>query len=116
MMARESKDYRAKAESDAWDTLDNFADEMVRQWRESGEISNDMNNDYPNGDSYHHESHTDRDYDLQEAAELLDQLSEYEETDSGLWEGLEPRRAIAAQAAYTYAVPSTASGRSWWTT
>jgi hypothetical protein len=44
----------------------------------------------------------DRDYDLSEAAELLDDLSKFEETDTGLWEGQEPRRAIATQAAFTY--------------
>jgi hypothetical protein len=96
------KNWLAEAQSDAWETMDNFVDEMVKQWRTSGEVSNDLHNDYSNGDSYHHESHVDKDYRLTEASELLDQLSEYEETDNGLWQGLEPRRAIAAQAAYTY--------------
>lgn len=100
-MAKDTN-YLAEAQSDAWSTMEEFVDEMVEQWRASGEVSNDLNNDYPNGDSYHHESHVDKDYRLSDAAELLDQLSEYEETDNGLWEGLEPRRAIAAQAAYTY--------------
>ena len=40
--------------------------------------------------------------DLQEAAALLDELSKHEETDNGLWEGQEPREAIATQAAFTY--------------
>ncbi len=53
--------------------------------------------------SYHHENHTDRAYNLSDAADILDRLSEFEETDSGLWEGQEPRDAISAQAAYTYA-------------
>ena len=44
----------------------------------------------------------DKSYNLQEAAELLDELDEYKETDEGLWEGQEPRDAIATQAAYTY--------------
>lgn len=87
---------------DAWECGRNFVDEMVDQFKESGEISADLNNDYTNGDEYHHENHVDRDYDLTEAAQLLDELEEWEETDSGLWDGLEPRRAIAAQAAYTY--------------
>jgi hypothetical protein len=95
-------DYRKEARSDARDTADYFAEQIIEQLMESGEASRDLFNDYPDGDAYHHESHVDKDYSLQEAARLLDELSEHEETDSGLWEGLEPRRAIAAQAAYTY--------------
>lgn len=53
-------------------------------------------------DSYHHETHVDRDYNLREAAELLDDLRQFEVDDSGLWEGQEPRQAIATMAAYTY--------------
>jgi hypothetical protein len=41
-------------------------------------------------------------YNLKEAAELLDQLDEHEETDEGLWDGQSPREAISTQAAYTY--------------
>ncbi len=39
--------------------------------------------------------------DLSEAAEILDELSDYEETDSGLWSGLPPREAVCAQAGWT---------------
>lgn len=95
--------YRDDALSDAKDTIENFKDEIVEQLLEKGEASDDLYNDYPNGDSYHHESHLDRSYRLTEAAEVLDELHEFEETDSGLWEGLEPRAAIEVQAAYTYA-------------
>jgi ABC-type Zn2+ transport system substrate-binding protein/surface adhesin len=98
-MARKT-DYRSEAISDAADTAENFLDEIVEQLMDEGKASDDLQNDYD--DSYHHENHVDKDYDLQEAAQLLDDLSDYEETDYGLWMGLEPRRAIAAQAAYTY--------------
>lgn len=101
-MAREETNYRKEAEEDAKDTVENFIDEIVEMLVDKGEASDDLLNDYPNGDSYHHEHHTDKDYDLRESADLLDQLSDYEEDDEGLWQGLEPRRAIAAQAAYTY--------------
>lgn len=94
--------YRQDAASDAAETVHNFADEILEQLLDKGEASDDLLNDYPSGDSWHHESHIDKSYNLQEAAELLDDLSDYEETDSGLWEGLEPRQAITAQAAYTY--------------
>jgi hypothetical protein len=94
--------YRQDAASDAAETIRNFADEILEQLLDKREASDDLLNDYPNGDSWHHECHVDKDYSLQEAAELLDDLCDHEETDSGLWEGLEPRRAIACQAAYTY--------------
>lgn len=91
-----------EALEDAWNTGRNFVDEMVEQWKNDGKISDDLNNDYSGGDSYHHENHVDKSYDLTEAAAILDEFSDQEETDSGLWEGLQPREAISAQAAYTY--------------
>jgi hypothetical protein len=94
-------DYVTMAEADAQEAFENFVDEMA-DMAAGGEVSDDMLNDYRNGDEYHHQSHTDRSYDLSEAAQVLDQLDDYEETDSGLWEGLAPREAIGAQAAYTY--------------
>jgi hypothetical protein len=92
----------ADIDSDAQDTARNFIDEIVEQYVDKGEVSGDLNNDYPDGDAYHHENHVDKEYSLTEAAEVLDSLSQHEETDSGLWEELEPREAISAQAAYTY--------------
>jgi hypothetical protein len=94
--------YRDEARTDAWAMAEEFVDEMCEQWQRGSEVSNDLFNDYPNGDEYHHSNHVDKDYNLTEAAALLSELSDYEEDDNGLWEGLEPRRAIAAQAAYTY--------------
>ena len=93
--------YNMQAMSDAHDMVSEFADEIADQLS-AGEASTDLFNDYSNGDSYHHESHVDKEYSLSEAAAILEQLSEHEETDSGLWEGLAPRDAISAQAAYTY--------------
>lgn len=95
-------DYRKEARSDAADTVRNFSDDILEKLIHFGEASSDLHNDYSDGDSYHHESHVDRCYPLLAAATLLDQLSEFEETDSGLWEGQEPREAVATQAAYTY--------------
>ena len=98
----ETTNYLREAADDAADTVRNFADEILEQLLDDGEASDDLLNDYPNGDAWHHECHVDKEYSLIDAATLIDQLMEFEETDSGLWEGLEPRRAIAAQAAYTY--------------
>jgi hypothetical protein len=66
-------------------------------------LSTDLFNDWSGGDEYHHENHIGwKEYTLLEAATLLDDLSDHIETDNGLWEGLEPRKAISAQAAWTY--------------
>lgn len=94
--------YLDEAEEDAKNMVEHFNSEILDMLKEKGEASTDHNNDYPNGDAYHHETHVDKEYDLKESADLLDELSDYIETDTGLWEGKEPREAIAAQAAYTY--------------
>lgn len=96
------KDYSDEAEEDAKETVRNFKDEIVEKILEDGEASDDLLNDYTNGDAYHHENHVDKWYNLQEAAELLGQLSSHVETDHGLWEGKDPEEAIGAQAAFTY--------------
>lgn len=90
------------ASNDADKTVRHFADEILEQLLNDGKASDDLLNDYPNGYSWHHESHVDKDYNLHDAADVLDQFSDHEETNSGLWGGLEPRRAVAAMAAYTY--------------
>lgn len=95
-------DYLTQGTKHAVDMVREFEDIVIEQLLDTGEASDDLYNDYDGGDSYHHESHVDVAYSLSEAADLLDQLHEYEETDSGLWDGLQPRRAIEAQAAFTY--------------
>jgi hypothetical protein len=94
--------YFAQARQDAKDMAVEFIDQIVTALYDEGQVSDDLFNDYPNGDAYHHETHVDKAYSLLEAATLLDQLAAYEETDNGLWEGLAPREAVSAQAAYTY--------------
>jgi hypothetical protein len=94
--------YRDDARADAVSTVENYQDEIVEALIDSGKAIDDLLNDYGSGDSYHHENHVDKWYDLTDAAKVLDELSDFEETDTGLWQGLEPRRAIGAQAAYTY--------------
>ncbi len=94
--------YYDEAKDDAKEFATEFLDQIVGQLLVKGEASDDYNNDYDGGDSHFHESYVDKDYGLLEAAELLDALDQYEETDSGLWEGQEPRQAIATQAAFTY--------------
>jgi len=98
----ETASYLRKAADDAADTIRNFEDEILEQLLDSGKASDDLLNDYPKGDAWHHECHVDKCYSLQEAAELIDQLAEHKETDSGLWEGQQPKEAIGACAAFTY--------------
>lgn len=101
-MPKKPEDYLANAREAAAEAVEHFEDQIVEQLVENDAASDDMNNDFPGGDSYHHENHVDKMYTLLEAATLLDQLSNYEETDRGLWEGQEPREAVKIQAAYTY--------------
>lgn len=101
-MPERSVNYFKKAAEDAADMAEHFEDQIIEQLLEKNEASDDINNDYPQGDEYHHSSHVDKAYTLLEAATLLDQLDRYEETDSGLWEGQRPRDAISTQAAFTY--------------
>jgi hypothetical protein len=98
----ETMSYIDDAKSDAEDTILNFEDEIVEQLHSDGKASDDLFNDYPNGDAYHHESHVDKWYDLDDAAKVISELDDYEETDSGLWEGCDIKDALAACAAYTY--------------
>lgn len=101
-MNRTTENYLQKAANDAAETVQNFQDEILTQLLAKGKASADLNNDYPGGASWHHECHVDKSYSLRDAANVLDQLDEFEETDSGLWEGLDMKDALSACAAYTY--------------
>jgi len=95
--------YNKDAEDDAKMLVaDYFMDKIIEKIIDDGEASNDMYNDYDNGDGIFHETIVDKDYNSEDAIELLSQLYRYEEEDSGLWEGLEWDRILAAKAAYTY--------------
>jgi hypothetical protein len=95
--------YYQLAEEDARMLVtDYFMNEIIEQLMENGEASDDYNNDYSNGDGIFHEVIVDRDYSSNEAIELLSNLHEFEETDSGLWEGQSWDKALATIAAFTY--------------
>jgi hypothetical protein len=79
-----------------------FMNEIIEQLVENGEASSDYNNDYDNGDGIFHEEIVDKDYSPSEAIELLNDLYEYEEEDSGLWEGQGWEQILATKAAFTY--------------
>lgn len=98
----EEKDYATQAYDEAKDTVREFMDEIIEQLLDNGEASDDLRNDYAEGGSYHHETHVDRWYSTEEAVKLLDALDEYEETDSGLWQGEGWRNMLSTIAAFTY--------------
>jgi hypothetical protein len=81
---------------------DNFVPEIVDYFMNDGEVPNDINNDYANGDGIFHETITDTDYGTEEAMELLQELSAFEEDDSGLWEGKDWDDILRIKAAYTF--------------
>jgi hypothetical protein len=102
-MSNNKKDWNAEALEDAWDMVDNFFDEILEQAIVEP-VSNDLFNDYESGDSYHCENNQPSLHNLVEAAEILDQLDDYEESDWGLWESYtDPKEAVCIQASYTVA-------------
>ncbi len=98
-----TKDWLKEAEEDARDWVkDQLMDAIVEKVLDGETIDEDLLRE-DGQDTYHHETHVDKDYDLEEAAQVIDQLDEYEERDSGLWIGAEDfRKAAATCAAYTY--------------
>lgn len=97
----EKESWWDKALSDAKDAIDYFEDEIATMLVDDEEASSDIY-DYPNGDEYHHERHTDRGYSLLDAAELITELDEFEETDTGLWQDCDLETSISTKAAFTY--------------
>jgi hypothetical protein len=98
---RTSNDWYKSARSDAKNTVENFMDEIVSNLMDEGKASNNLFNDYEGAD-YHNNYNIPGNIDLLESAKILNQLSDHEEADSGLWESLPPREAVEAQAHYTY--------------
>ena len=74
----QTTNYLREAADDDAETVRNFADEILDVLLDKGEASDDLLNDYPNGDSWHHECHVDKAYGLTDAATLLDQLMDFE--------------------------------------
>ena len=92
--------YRDDVQSEALDAVDYFKNEILEAIVDDDEAPYDI---IVLSDTYLHENITDRSYDLMEAAKVLSDLSNWEETDSGLWGGQSPQTAVRTQAAYTYA-------------
>jgi hypothetical protein len=89
--------WNEKADEDAKEFIhDYLLDEIIEQLMEDGEFDEDIIN------SAFHETIIDLSYDNKEAIDLISDLYEYEETDSGLWEGLDWDQVLSSKAARTY--------------
>ena len=102
MAAGKEYDYRQEAKRDAAQMALHFLDEIVEQLKEKGTASDRLYHDYENGDEAL-DRYRQGGYSLHEAADVIEQLAEYEVDDEGLWQGLSPREAISVMAAETYA-------------
>jgi hypothetical protein len=99
--AEKQVSYAAEAHDDAANMADEFLDAIVEMLIDKGEAK-EYPQEYAGGDQYHCETHRDKWYNLTEAADVLRELSDYKETDKGMWEGQEADEAIKTQAAFTY--------------
>lgn len=93
-------DYLEEAQEDVKDMALEFLEEITQALLDGDLCSWKLLGSSPI-DSYLYEEAREF-YSLIEAAECLDQLSDYEETDSGLWQNLPPKEAVLVQASYTY--------------
>lgn len=94
--------YKQEASRDAAHLALHFLDEIVEQILKKGTASDQLYRDYENGDMAL-DRYRQGGYSLHEAADVLEQLGEYEADDNGIWEGLAPRDAISVMTAETYA-------------
>lgn len=92
--------YYVKA--DAQDIISNYIEEIAKMLIDDGEASTDLYNDYNDMDANISESDS-YGHNPSDAIEIIDELSEFEEEDSGLWEGCRDYGEIlSAIAHYTY--------------
>lgn len=97
----EVENFKAKAMDDALDCIDEHSEAIAESLLENNCEADDDPETY---DQYvRHENWQQHDYGLIEAAHLLDQLEEHEESDTGLWEGADGvREILSSMAAFTY--------------
>lgn len=87
------------ASEDAREMATNFFEQIIDQVLEDQEVSDDI---YKYDESYHHETHIDKYYTLREAVDIIEEYGEFEETDSGLWQGCDFKTSLTTCAAFTY--------------
>lgn len=90
--------YRTEVRETAREVLETARDGVIEALADGAEFDR---NDVDGLDEAHHTEAVDRSYTLADAAWVLSE-TEAPETDSGLWEGLEPQDAVLAMAAHSY--------------
>lgn len=110
MSKAEGDEYDSR-EAEGWlgmalDAAKDWAEENLDQIVEGvvgGDLSHDVLNDYPGGDSYFADWATGKveGLGLVESAALVEALPKYEETDAGLWRGTPWRDVVNTVAYYT---------------
>lgn len=90
--------YLEKVQDIVKELLEEHVDDIVEQYLE--EFRAEESADHYD-ESYIHESLDTGDRGLKECAEILEELSEYEVDDEGLWEGRKPVQAIESMAFFT---------------
>lgn len=95
----EQKNYRAEAINDAADMVEEFLSEIIDDLRAHGSVSTDVDR---YSESYFHETFVDQEFGFREGVEVIEQLSEFEASDSGLFGGEGMRDMVSGCAAYTY--------------
>lgn len=93
--------WRDKAEEEAKAAANYLYDDIVEAVLDA-QGKTKKENIHQFSDSYASESIGDSHYGLREAADLLEDLYEFEADDEGLWEGLKPRDAISVMAGETF--------------
>ena len=100
-MKDEEEGWMDKALEDAERILTDNLDDIVQCCQEGGEFPRFFS-DVVSIDDAVMEMTTADGLSLVEAAQLLAELSQYKETDRGLWKGMEPADAVCSQAYWTY--------------
>lgn len=94
-----NRDYKTQVDEEASSFISDHEDMIIEAVKDSASWDY---NDIHGLDTSWHECITDRCYSSMEAAFVIDNC-ENEETDTGLWEGLDLRQQLSAMAAYSYA-------------
>lgn len=93
--------YWDEAKREARKIFHYLSDEIVAEiMEEKGPIEKVRIADFPSGDQY--APGDDQNYSLIEAAKSIEELNQFEETDSAYWEGQDIRRAFRTVASLTY--------------
>lgn len=95
-------DWVAEVKDCLKDFIDEYTDSIVQQVKHGKTVIIDQDF-YLSASEYIHEKITHKfDLSISEAADLINTLEDYEETDEGLWQGERPSQAIRSMAAATF--------------